>query len=72
MSELKPCPLCNADKPYRTATPVIGIPSGDSGYSMTIKCRECGCEIKRWAEKTRGLRAEQAAQAVEENRSESQ
>ena len=49
MSELKPCPLCNADKPYRTATPVIGIPSGDSGYSMTIKCRECGCEIKRWA-----------------------
>lgn len=49
MTELLPCPCCGADKPYGTVTPEIGIPSGDSGYRMTIKCRECGCIITRWA-----------------------
>ena len=51
MSELLNCPLCGANKPFRTVTPENGIPSGDSGYRMTIKCRdrECGCIITRWA-----------------------
>lgn len=51
MSELKPCPCCGAENSFRTVHPEIGIPSGDSGYRMTIKCRdrECGCIITRWA-----------------------
>lgn len=49
MSELKPCPCCNADSPFKIAIPEAGIPSGDSGYRVTIKCRDCGCSITRWA-----------------------
>lgn len=49
MSELKPCPCCDADKPFTRAIPEVGIPSGDSGYRVTIKCRDCGCTITRWA-----------------------
>src|SRR5574344_2060356 len=49
MSELKPCPCCNADSPFKRAIPEVGIPSGDSGYRVTIKCRDCGCTITRWA-----------------------
>ena len=26
-----------------------GIPSGDSGYVASIKCSECGVELRRWA-----------------------
>ncbi|WP_040662485.1 Lar family restriction alleviation protein [Oscillibacter ruminantium] len=49
MSELKPCPCCDADNPFKRAIPEVGIPSGDSGYRVTIKCRDCGCSITRWA-----------------------
>ncbi len=49
MSELKPYQGCDADKPFTRAIPEVGIPSGDSGYRVTIKCRDCGCAITRWA-----------------------
>lgn len=62
MSELKPCPCCDADKPFTRAIPEVGIPSGDSGYRVTIKCRDCGCTITRWAlKKTRAIESAEAA-----------
>lgn len=45
--KLKPCPFCGR-KPTVIITPQDGVPSGDAGTSVTIKC-ECHAMMKFWA-----------------------
>lgn len=45
--ELLPC-HCGG-KSYIVCYEKQGVPSGDSGYVSSIKCSECGAELRRWA-----------------------
>lgn len=51
--ELKPCPFCGG-KARIFYTMDIGVPTGDNGYKVSVKCDNllcCGAKIEKWAAK---------------------
>ena len=48
MPDLKSCPFCGEPNHSVSCSISYGVPSGDPGYTATIKCN-CGAMVVRWA-----------------------